>query len=1386
MKNVPVDYLCAMNMKHLVFSLCLSVSFACVAAAETGEILHLDRSSGLSNNNITAFAQDGEGYVWVATESGLNRFDGSMFRSFKKADSGLSDNALNRLYADTDEKKLWIATQRAGLDVLDLDTYRISSYCHDDKNPASICSDAVTSVCRAGNDGLWIATYTDGLDYLDKKTGKFTHYNKSTVKNWPDNKLWDAMPDRMGNIYIAHVNSGLTVFNPQTHKIENYRYNPNDPNSIPSDEVRRIHIDGNHNIWVGTDSGLALFLPDEKRFVTFRHDSRPESLLSNKIRDISRTGNGFLVVATENGGLSLLPLSSVNTDSPESANFINYSMQRSDNYQLSNKTVNSAFYDSFGNIWAGTYGDGIDILSAGRSSASIYDTGSQPFGISYNPVMSICAYGDTLWVGNDGKGVDLLDKNGRIASFRNLGDNAVLAMLRSRDGSVWFGTYGGKVFRYRKGMAGPANVDIPGLRDVRCFAEDSKGDILIGHQKGIVKISSDGNVLKNLDSSSMPGGGNVRSIDIDRKGRIWAGFFGDGITLYSPDLVPVSKKTIRNGLPSNMINHILPAADGSRWLATSEGLVKLSPSMEIDTVYNKNSGLIDNFVEALIKDADGNIWMSTMGGISMLDTSGKIHNYLVGRQYGRLDYNTGAVGTDLGGKIYFGSHYGVLSFMPEALMSPQEIAAPKITAISVLGSPADGDDTRFSPSGELKLNHKQNTLRIWFDMLDPVISAETYYEYKLEGLDKQWIRTPEGSNQAVIGNIPPGSYELLVRAVSQEGSIRSDITRLRIVVAPPLWATWWAKTLYALLAAALGVFLLLLWRRRIKAEYDLALQRRNNRRQEELIAERMRFFTNITHELRTPLTLILGPLEDMKNDPELPASQSRKINIIHKSALRLLDLINTILEFRKTETRNRQFRVQKADLAATVREMGARYSELNTNGRLSVDTEIGEGDFHIWFDPEIVVMIIDNLMSNACKYTSEGTVRLKLYHTKESGVDFTEIAVSDTGLGMDSDTMDHIFGRYYRSRNAESRLGTGIGLSLVYNLVKLHKGEIFVESEPKAGSVFRFRLHTDNDYAGVERRNPVPMKAAEQESPRSEKNVNAEERGALLVVEDNVDIVNYISEIMTDKYEVTHASNGAEGLRLAREIHPDIIICDIMMPEMDGITMIREMKKDEDLSFIPVVVITAKTASEARVEAYEAGADAFISKPFTSRLLVSRIKNLLEARHKLSISMIASAPQHESAITSARNKEETEGTEESPIISKMNEADRAFVENVNRIIIDNISDAGLEVKAVASKMAMSHSTLYRRVKATTGLTVNGLIRKCRAREGARLLETGKYTISEVSYMVGINSQSNFRICFREEFGVNPSEYLVKISNASGNHSAADDHSAAGDDSVAED
>ena len=587
-----------------------------------------------------------------------------------------------------------------------------------------------------------------------------------------------------------------------------------------------------------------------------------------------------------------------------------------------------------------------------------------------------------------------------------------------------------------------------------------------------------------------------------------------------------------------------------------------------------------------------------------------------------------------------------------------------------------------------------------------------------------------------------------------------DTTSLRIHINPPLWLTWWAKLIYILITISIIYTIIHAYKKKIDLESLYTLEKKNHEQEQELNQERLRFYTNITHELRTPLTLILGPLEDMQKDTSLPTRQAQKLSVIHLSALRLLNLINQILEFRKTETQNKKLCVCKGNIVPLIHEIGLKYKELNQKKAIDFQIQIEKEEMPLFFDKEIITIILDNLISNAIKYTEQGKITLSLYPTTRNGVTYTEIKVSDTGYGISAEALPHVFDRYYQESGKHQASGTGIGLALVRNLVELHEGEIRVESIQNEGSTFYISLLTDNIYPNALHGDSTKQTEEEMISeavPEDSQNTEPEtSKPILLIVEDNEDIQKYIAESFSDSFEVITGSNGEEGKQQALNRIPDIIVSDIMMPVMDGITLCRQLKEDVRTSHIPVILLTAKDSLQDKEEGYEVGADSYLTKPFSASLLRSRINNLLDSRKKLIAQFQQTGTNH--------NPNSHLDEKRSIITEALSKLDNEFIEKITQLVEDNLSSEKIDITYLSDKMCMSGSTLYRKMKALTGLSTNEYIRKVKMQNAERLLLEGKYNISEIAYKIGMNSTGYFRQCFKDEFGVSPSDYLKQFTS----------------------
>lgn len=599
------------------------------------------------------------------------------------------------------------------------------------------------------------------------------------------------------------------------------------------------------------------------------------------------------------------------------------------------------------------------------------------------------------------------------------------------------------------------------------------------------------------------------------------------------------------------------------------------------------------------------------------------------------------------------------------------------------------------------------------------------------------------------------------RIRNQEWS--DEISSIEIIIAPPLWLSWWAKLLYVI--SGVGLLFTGLWayKRKLNLEYLYESEKKSHEQEQELNDERLRFYTNITHELRTPLTLILGPLEDLVKSNTLSSKDHHRISVIHQSAVRLLNLINQILDFRKTETQNKRLCVTKGNLTNVVYEVGLKYKELNSKPDIQILIEIEEENMFLFFDKEIITMILDNLISNALKYTDKGYIRIRTEWVTENGIRYAQLSVEDTGYGIGKEALAHIFERYYQESGEHQASGTGIGLALVKNLVKLHEGDIQVKSLPDVGTTFYLRLLADNTYPQA--LHGEDMHTEKQDIKEEESTIKPEviepdknARPIILVVEDNADIRDYIADSFTDLYEVKTAANGKEGLQIATDCIPDIIASDIMMPVMNGVVMCQKLKADIRTSHIPVILLTAKDSITDKEEGYQAGADSYLTKPFSASLLQSRISNLLTQRRLLS---------ERFAIRPDKPKKQSMEEKRAIITESMNKLDKEFLDKITNTITEGLAAAeNIDITVLSNVMCMSSSTLYRKVKALTGMSTNEYIRKIKMQLAEKYLLEGKYSISEIAFKVGINSNVYFRQCFKEEFGMSASDYLKQLTGKS--------------------
>lgn len=1321
--------------------------------AQFYQFKHLGVGDGLSNNYVTDIAQDKRGYIWIATESGLSRFDGRNFTTYKNNNSAITNNALNALLYDEEEDELWIGV-KDGLSKLNCSTHQFTNNIAD-----SIANNIVALAHSVDNKGIWITNHHGEIIYYDKQTKLFTTFSSRDIKGL-GNSNWCSYDDGMGNLYIGHAQGGLSIVNIKNKTLKNFRNDPANPKSLPGNSIYCIYIDHSENTWIGTNQGLSLFNPQTEEFINFKHEfGNPYSLIADHIYSIKEMNDGRLWIATDIGGISILDLHNITFMNPKSVKFTNIT-ESNDESGLSSNNIRSLLQDSFGNIWIGNYSSGIDFISHSQpvfhTLPYITEKGKT---IKNKPVWGIYADKEgQIWVGSENEFSIFKDnhlkKTLNIAPFLSRSYGQVFSIRSNQEGTLLLGIYDDGLLKLNTTNYKIERIplDMENI-DIITFYEDADGTMLIGAEYGLY-IYKNGIAYKEENITSQVYSRAVYGILRDRQGKLWVGTYGGGIYIFDKNNKLSTHLTTENNFCSNGICQLYISSKGEIWVATRDGgigYIKDTTQPENFEIYGVDHNLEDTFVRAIQEDKSGNIWISTNDGISRWNAQKKQfenYNHYDGIPVGNFIESSACSTAD--GTLYFGSLSGVCYFNPDELLIKHQVAPVQITECIGFNKQIESHNAGFlipSTKGKIDLPHNQNSFRISFTVPDYSQSQLVEYAYMIEGLENGWSNT-QGENQVTFRNIAPGEYTFKVKAkMKNQDWDEEHIASMSVQIHPPLWLRWYAKLFYFLMMCVIIYLSLHTYKRKLYLESSLELERRNNQNEQELNNERLRFYTNVTHELRTPLTLILGPLEDLLSDPKLPSPYNQKISIIHSSALRLLNLINELLEFRKTETQNRKLTVCKGNLNNLITEIGLRYKELNQNPEVILRIEIETKEVLLYFDASMITSIVNNLLSNAVKYTPKGEIRLTLRSTTIADNRYTEIEVSDTGYGIDAESLPHIFDRYYQVKGKHQASGTGIGLALVKSLAELHEGTLDVKSELGKGTTFTFRILTDNTYPNALHKEEKDINIEEDTNHNMNpegKEENTDSRPIILVIEDNDDIRNYIISSFSADYQLVTAINGKEGLELAQKYMPNIIVSDIMMPVMDGIELCRAIKEDIRTSHIPVILLTAKDSIQDKEEGYESGADSYLTKPFSAKLLHSRIHNLLESRKKLG------------QLIAAHTKEiKPEKSQESAELSRL---DKEFLTKLTDIIEENL-DADLDIPFMTIRMNMSHSTFYRKVKALTGISANEFIRKVRLKNSIKLLMTGTYNISEAAYMTGFNNVSYYRQCFKDEYGMSPTEYL---------------------------
>lgn len=1352
---------------RLIMFLHLTV-VACVVQAQSGHLhfINFNSNDGLSSNTINVIVKDRFGYMWFGTEEGLCKFDGSRFTvyNYNAADtSTIRSNYVMAIYEDR-EGRLWVGTAK-GLSLYDRDRGAF-------RNINVTLGNSARTICADHNGDLWIGSYS-GLFRYNPVTGASTYYSKeeSGKTHLASNMIISILEDSQRRLWIGST-AGLHLYQPAT---DDFRlFNGNSPDSTISDlSIKTIYEDRVGNLWVGTsDGGLNKLSRGGKGFHAYQQGPQNlYTLSSNRVYSIAEEDNGKLWVGTEKGLNILDPL----TGTVQIA-----ATNERDKYSLKGSSIRSIYIDRKGIYWVGTFHNGINKYDKNLSSFRLVQSNPfDPKGLSAPKVTSFAAADNNdLYVGTDGGGLNLYHRTtglfDRIAVGRQ--PLTVLALERAGD-ELWIGTFlqgiyvknlsTGTMRHYYKGDG------VSGLLsdEIFCLRRDRHGNIWVGtNGKGVQVFTPAGKTFQKMEDfiagasgDKVPLSGFIRSIEEDKNGAIWIAAPGRGIDRYDP-----AAKTFRiygrsfTGVPVDEVVTLLAGSNNIIWGGTGgRGFYRLDFHRKDFKSYTAAQGLANDVIWKMLEDSTGNLWLATSKGISCFNPSiPAFKNFTYENGLQRSAFSLGAGLKLPNGEMYFGGLEGFNHFVPDELHYNKNVPEVIFTGLTINNTEVvPGDeaaiDKQISLAREIRLDHKQN-FSLEFGMLDFTSPHECQFMYKLEGFDKSWNAIGK-ANSAVFTNLDPGHYTLQVKAHNPNSGWTTPAASMSIYIKPPFWRTGYAYACYVLLMA------FILWGvryrgiRRLKQKFAAEqekLQIRQLIEEERKEAERQRafdevkikFLTNLSHEFRTPISLIAGPVQSLL-DVEADQEKKAQLSMVKRNTRRLLNLVNQLLDFRKLEERELRMNPSPDDFIAFVREVVESFKDLADRRHIQFLFHSTLNSYYTDFDKDKIERVLFNLLSNAFKFTGrDGQVSLEVRKEVDSG-DIV-ILVADNGIGMSQDEQARIFDRFFQGKTHPDVMnqGSGIGLSIAREFVRLHGGTIEVDSRYGKGSIFTIRLPLEelDDPAVADGQGDLDMAALSDEQQDDSTGLCL----TVLLIEDNDDFRAYLRNQLKPIYKVIEAVDGKEGWQKALSGHPHVIVSDISMPHMDGITLSKKLKADKRTAHIPIILLTALTSDAWQLNGLRTGASDYLTKPFSAEILKVKIRNLasLNQTLKKTYSKRFEVVTQQPAVTSENEK---------------------LLLNITRFIEDNMDDEKLSVEQLAKHLYMSRATLYNKLVDLTGETPVEFIRSVRLNKAAELLETSTMRMSEIGYAVGFLTPNYFARAFKAKFNMSPSEYAALKKRSTG-------------------
>lgn len=1303
------------------FFLLISFCIAYLSAYATPrEFKVFDTSDGLPDNTVKCITQDTLGFIWMGTFNGLCRFDGINFVTYKhnpEDEHSIANNHIEAILATGAD--LWIGTE-SGLNRYSFEEDRFYPCYVQSADGDKTLSSPIRKIIDC--DGRILVHTSRGELFAHQGDNSFTacHYGKAMT--------YLAIANYKEDLFLALTTDGLYLLNSQKGTIVSWlpTCNLSAHNLILYNTL--YYSRAQETIYAGSGIGYkgeAFKITPSQTF-----EKQTDFSLSDIKTIIDYEGS--VLFGTDTGGLVELKCGKSTYITPRNSN-------------ISSDAIHALFVDKEGGLWAGTYRGGLNYYTSSYDWFHILNMKNGA--LSHNVVTAICPTKDKIYVGLDGGGLNIYDRTtgkSMVYSYQNnaISGNNTMGMCAD-DQYIWMGVYEKGLYRFSRSTHIFKHYDLSALskvytaNQVSSVQRDDEGNIWIL-----------GNVLLVLNTRS----DNLTTID-DVFGASSVVFDGDTAWIGSSyaGLYKLDRKkhTIlahydesSEDLPFSFFGAPYIHKDSARnlWLSTYSGLFKLDLETSELFSYADRRELANNRVVSIVEDAQGCLWMGTYKGLYKYTPQDDSFIHIAGMEnWKNAQFNYHACARD-SMFIYMGFTKGLVYFNPSEIRQHPKDNSICFQALEFLDHPEESFHWHDKGGKTITLPYNRNFFIIRFSTAEMLAPEEIQYTCHMEGFEQNW-QDLGNKQQVSYTNVPPGEYVFHVKSSDRSGRWNTEAATLRLIITPPWWQTGWAWCLWTLLIVGALFSAFLFYRHELNIKHLVRLKEIEKETARNINEAKLRFYTNVVHELRTPIFLITAPLEELMSENKRTVSVPRSyLSAMYRNAMKLTKLITRMIDLRKLEQGKLQLTLHSQNIVSFCKDLVPDCEALCQQKSIIFHFLPEKTLIKVAFDAEKLEIILSNLISNAFKYTPEGgKVVLSIHETAHEVV----FDVEDNGIGIPKDLQDRVFDRFFQvNPTSTTSTGDGIGLSFVKHLVELHGGTVRVKSEPGKGATFSFTLPLTEatDEAPVEEIETSAPAITSQVSTVSEVQVSSPAAGhTILLIDDEPEILEMLERSLVEDFRVLKATNGMDGLELVRKELPDLVICDIMMPKLDGMEFLHLLKADKTLAHIPVIMLTAKMGEEDQITAFDSGADAYLTKPISLKYLRNRINHLLARSETVSIT------------NTLAQSEKTYTKEEQRFLLKCKE-----------MIDEHLMNPELSVAFLAEKLGMSHSSFYRKIKAMTGMTGIDFINEYRIFKAVQLFKSGETNVSSVCVKCGFNDIKSFRDAFKKKMHLSPKQYVMQL------------------------